>query len=298
MATVMKRTPLIVIVGPTASGKTDTAISLAQAVNGEVICADSRTVYKKLDIGTAKPSDYERRQVPHWGLDLVEPDERFTAAQFQWYAQQKIAEIRARSRIPILVGGSGLYIDGVIYDYQFGPEAQVDLRNELEQKSIIELQDYCINNNIELPKNERNKRHLVRAIEQKGVNHKRNCTIIDTSLIVGITTDRVSLQQRIETRMHTMFAQGVVDEATSAAKTYGWDAPGLTGSIYQIIRKMISNSLQMDIVESMIITRDMQLAKRQMTWFRRNPSIKWHADKIELLEQCQKFINQTATEES
>ena len=111
--------PLVVIVGPTASGKSATAMDVARAFNGEIICADSRTVYKGMDIGTAKPTAEDRAEVQHWGLDLVQPDERFTAADFKFYAQQKIAEIRARGHLPIVVGGTGLYVDGLIFDYQF-----------------------------------------------------------------------------------------------------------------------------------------------------------------------------------
>src|SRR5690606_10027818 len=104
--------PLVVIVGPTASGKSATAMCVAKEFNGEIICADSRTIYRGMDIGTAKPSKQDRTEVPHWGLDLVEPGELFTAADFKYYAQQKIAEIRARGRLPIVVGGTGLYVDG------------------------------------------------------------------------------------------------------------------------------------------------------------------------------------------
>lgn len=118
--------PLIVIVGPTASGKTSVAIELAKRLDGEIICADSRTVYKGMDIGTAKPTAEERAIVPHWGLDLVGPNERFTAADFKDYAVQKIAEIRARGHIPFIVGGTGLYIDSVVFDFDFTRDSRSD----------------------------------------------------------------------------------------------------------------------------------------------------------------------------
>ena len=106
--------PLIVILGPTASGKTGYAINLAQRIDGEIVCADSRTVYRGMDVGTAKPTKCEQEMVPHWGLDLAEPNERFTLYDFQQYAYTKIAEIRGRQHVPMLVGGTGLYIDSVI----------------------------------------------------------------------------------------------------------------------------------------------------------------------------------------
>ena len=118
-ATNLDTTPLVVIAGPTASGKTALAIRLAERYDGEIICADSRTIYKGMDIGTAKPSAEEQARVPHWGLDIVEPGERFTVADFKAYAERKIQEIRERDRIPFLVGGTGLYIDAVIFDFQF-----------------------------------------------------------------------------------------------------------------------------------------------------------------------------------
>lgn len=111
---------VIVILGPTGSGKTGMAVKLAKAINGEVISADSRAIYKGMDVGTAKPSAAEMKGVPHFGLDLVEPGERFTVADFKAYAEEKIAEIRARGHVPIIAGGTGLYIDALVYNYQFG----------------------------------------------------------------------------------------------------------------------------------------------------------------------------------
>jgi len=110
---------VIVILGPTGSGKTGMAVKLAKAINGEVISADSRAIYKGMDVGTAKPSVAEMKGVPHFGLDLVEPGERFTVADFKAYAEEKIAEIRSRGHVPIIAGGTGLYIDALVYDYQF-----------------------------------------------------------------------------------------------------------------------------------------------------------------------------------
>lgn len=113
--------PLIVIVGPTASGKTTLAIELARRLDGEIICADSRTVYKGMDIGTAKPTEEEQLFVPHHLLDVVDPGERFTVADFKRLANEAIIDIIGRGKVPIMVGGSGLYIDAVLFDYKFAP---------------------------------------------------------------------------------------------------------------------------------------------------------------------------------
>lgn len=131
--------PLIIIVGPTASGKTAVAIELAKKLGGEIICGDSRTIYKEMDIGTAKPSVKERDGIPHWGLDLVFPNERFTAIDFKLYTDQKIKEIKGRGNVPILVGGTGLYIDSVIFGFDFTARRDegTDWRVNLRKSSIV-----------------------------------------------------------------------------------------------------------------------------------------------------------------
>lgn len=267
--------PLVVIVGPTASGKTALAIELAKEYAGEIICADSRTVYSGMDIGTAKPTREERAIVPHWGLDLVEPGQRFTAADFKRYALAKIDEIRSRGHTPFLVGGTGLYVDAVLFDYRFGSDIQPEVRAQLEQLTVEQLQKYCIENNIQLPKNQHNKRHLIRAIEQGGANHKRNTDILPNTIVVGITTDRDTLRQRIEARTEQLFANGVVEEAKTLGKKYGWDSEAMTGNIYPIVHRYLLGESTLHEAKQVFATKDWQLAKRQLTWLRRNPYICW-----------------------
>lgn len=271
----IKQPPLVVIVGPTASGKTSLAIELAKKYDGEIICADSRTIYKGMDIGTAKPSSQERAAVVHWGLDLVEPGESFSAADFKNYADDKIADIRRRGRVPFLVGGTGLYVDAVIFNYQFTAVADPILRTQLEQLTVIELQEYCIKNNIELPENRRNKRYLVRAIEQKAINRKRDATIKKNTIVVGIATDRDVLRTRMKERSEQFFDNGVVEEATMLGRKYGWDSEAMTGNVYPLIRSHLEGVLSLAEVKDKITTLDWRLAKRQMTWLRRNPSVNW-----------------------
>ncbi len=267
--------PLVVIVGPTASGKTALAIKLATQFGGEIICADSRTIYKWMDIGTAKPTLTERAQVPHWGLDLVEPTERFTAADFKQYAVKKIAEIRARGHVPFLVGGTGLYVDAVLFDYQFGPPADNTLRRQLEQLTVEQLQEYCIERNVILPENKSNKRYVIRAIEQKSINNKRRNEPISASIIVGIATDRELLRTRIERRAEQLFDDGVVNEAIMLGEKYGWESEAMTGNIYPLVRTYVAGDMTIDEVKNKFTTLDWRLAKRQLTWLRRNPHIQW-----------------------
>lgn len=269
------KTPLIVIVGPTASGKTSLAINLAEIYGGEIICADSRTVYKDMDIGTAKPSYEDCQRVPHWGIDLVYPYEYFSAAEFKQYSLKKIEDIRSRNKIPFLVGGTGLYIDAIVFDYKFGNKSDVKKRTLLEKLTIEELWEYCSKNNIELPDNYNNKRYVIRCIEQGGINNSRKVEINNNIIVVGISTDRDNLRKRIKDRIEQFFDNNVVEEARILGKIYGWDNRAMSGNIYPILHKYIDNEISIEEAKVEIFYRDWHLAKRQMTWFRRNKNIEW-----------------------
>lgn len=269
------KTPLIVIVGPTASGKTSLAINLAEIYGGEIICADSRTVYKDMDIGTAKPSYEDCQRVPHWGIDLVYPYEYFSAAEFKQYSLKKIEDIRSRNKIPFLVGGTGLYIDAIVFDYKFGNKSDVRKRTLLEKLTIEELWEYCSKNNIELPDNYNNKRYVIRCIEQGGINNSRKVEINNNIIVVGISTDRDNLRKRIKDRIEQFFDNNVVEEARILGKIYGWDNRAMSGNIYPILHKYIDNEISIEEAKVEIFYRDWHLAKRQMTWFRRNKNIEW-----------------------
>jgi len=278
--------PLVVIVGPTASGKSAAALEIAERHDGEIICADSRTIYKYMDIGTAKPSKADQSRVPHWGIDLVEPGELFTAADFQAYARLKIDEIRARGRVPILVGGSGLYIDAVILDYEFGPAANKVLRGQLETMTIKQLHAYCVKHNVVQPENRLNKRYLMRAIEQQTINTKRRGQPSPQTLVVGIATDRDVLRERITTRAEHLFAQGMVEEAITLGERYGWESEAMTGNIYKLVRQFERGDISEADLKQEFVTADWQLAKRQLTWFRRHDFITWLP-----VEQIAEFID-------
>jgi tRNA dimethylallyltransferase len=267
--------PLIVIAGPTASGKSSLAMELAQQFGGEIICADSRTIYIGMDIGTAKPSSADRALVPHWGLDLVEPGEYFSVADFKTYALQKISEIRARGHVPFLVGGTGLYIDSVVLDYQFGPPASSELRTQLNNMTIDELYDYSKKHNVKLPENEKNKRYVIRAIESSGSNNSKRLTPIENTIIVGITTDKDVLRQRITDRAEQLFEDGVVQEATLLGEKYGWNSEAMTSNIYRLIHEYLEGRLTMIELNERNSIADWQLAKRQLTWLRRNTFVQW-----------------------
>lgn len=268
--------PLVLVLGPTASGKTSLGIKLAKQYDGEVISADSRAIYRDLSIGTAKPSPEEQDGIPHWGIDLVNPGERFTVADFQQYAHKKIAEIRARGHVPIIVGGTGLYVDAVMYDFEF-PDAgnDVERRADLMAQSLDELYEYCFRNNISLPENKKNKRYVVNNILRNGRTLKRKHELDGNTIVVGISTERDILRARIEARADTIFRDGVIEEAQKAAVKYGWDNEAMTGNIYPLIHAYLEGQLTMGELKQKFIVRDWQLAKRQLTWLKRNEHIYW-----------------------
>ena len=267
--------PLIVIIGPTASGKTSLAIRLAKKYRGEIICADSRTVYRGMNIGTAKPSLEEQQGVSHWGLDLVDPGDSFSVSQFKDYARQKIKEIRSRGNIPFLVGGTGLYIDSVIFDFQFGAKYSKEKRANLQEMTISELQQYCVNHDVALPENSKNKRYLIRAIERAGKKSSGLEVPLSNTIVVGITTGKQLLRQRITDRAKKMFKDGVVEETIELANNSGWCNEAMTGNVYPIIKKLIEKEIDEDQAIREFIVSDVNLVKRQLTWFRRNPFIEW-----------------------
>ena len=271
----MEARPLVVIVGPTASGKTALSIKVAKRYRGEIISADSKAIYKGMDIGAAKPAMNARDGVPHWGFDLVKPGERFTAADFKQYANKKIAEIRRRGHVPVLAGGTGLYVDAVLFDYDFPPESSSEQREQLEQWSLGGLHKYCADNNITLPENSLNKRYVINTILRNGYVLKRRSMPVENTIIVGITTDRDSLRARIVGRTEQLFINGVDDEAKGLAAQYGWESEAMKGNIYPLLRRYHDNELSLDEVKQMSIVKDWRLAKRQLAWFKRNEHINW-----------------------
>lgn len=261
--------PLVVITGPTASGKTSLAIKLAKKYDGEIICADSRTIYKCMDIGTAKPTAEEQSEVTHWGIDLVAPGQRFTVVDFQSYAIDKIQEIRNKGKVPFLVGGTGLYIESVVLDYKFPPVLELEKRAVLESRSVEELKEYCLNNNIFLPENHKNKRHLINAILRKNVAGTKRDNPIDNCIVVVISTDKQTLRRRIAARANTIFSADIIRETRYLGQKFGWTGEAMTGNIYPLIRQYIQGDISQEEAKEKFINLDCQLAKRQTTWFKK-----------------------------
>lgn len=265
---------LLVIVGQTASGKTSLAIKLAEQFDGEIICADSRTVYKGADIGTAKPTELEQKQIRHHLLDIVEVGELFSVADFKRLADEAIADISARGKLPILVGGSGLYIDAVIYNYEFRKTVDDSVRDAFKDATIEELQSELIKRKINIPENSQNKRYLIRSLEA-GSQKITHSEIRKNTLILGLDVDTKDLRCRSIKRTQHMFKDGLVDETRTLGRRFGWDARVLKAPAYVAGHSVIVQSQNEAMAIEQCVALDLKLAKKQRTWFRRNKHIVW-----------------------
>lgn len=282
--------PLIVIIGETASGKTALAIEMAQRFSGEIIAADSRTVYKGMDIGTAKPTIEERGGVPHHLLDVATPDQVFTVADFQRLAKAAIIQVANREHMPFMVGGSGLYVDAVLYDFEFRGPADEEKRKKLQGLSVERLQEMIREQGLPMPENSRNARYLMRTLETAGVQGKRK-PLRPNTLVLGLMIDGDELRQKLARRVDIMVEQGLVDEVRTMAEIYGWDAPGLQAPGYKAFHAYVDGEISLEEAKVLFAQNDSQLAKRQRTWFRRNPGIHWISKKEEAVDLITTFLN-------
>lgn len=260
---------VVVVVGQTASGKSALAMKLAERFNGEIIAADSRTVYKGMDIGTAKPTAEERARMKHHLINVVTPDQTFTAADFQTQAKQAIKDIQSRGKLPIMVGGTGLYIDSVLYGFEFRP-VNPEQRAKLEKLSVEQLQEQIVQQGLDMPNNPANPRHLVRVLESAGSSDVKK-SLKPNYIVVGLAVEPEILRRRIADRVEQMFTQGLPGEVEKLVSEYGWEAPGLTGIGYHEFK----DRSDQEEAKQQIETHTNQYAKRQRTWFKRNPDIQW-----------------------
>ena len=177
--------------------------------------------------------------------------------------------------MPFLVGGTGLYIDSVVFDFRFAAAPDESFRQRLNDMSVSELQKYCKENNVLLPENKNNKRYLVRAIERKNTSTMRYGAPVGTTYVVGITTASDVLRTRIEYRSEQLFANNVVKEATLLGKKYGWKGEAMTGNIYPLVHEYLCGAIDEAELKRRLVVSDWRLAKRQLTWLRRNEHMMW-----------------------
>ena len=265
----------LVIVGSTASGKSSLAMKIAQSKAAEIIAADSRTVYRGLSIGTAKPSSADMEAVPHHMVDVADWSQKYNVSDFQKQAKQAVRDVHARGHLPIIVGGSGLYVDSLIFDYDFSPPAETGVRSELEQKSTEELQQLVLDRGLNLPENARNRRYLVRVLEGASQHQRDRSNAVSGFLVIGLLPPRDVLEGRIRKRLTVMLEEGLLKEVEEAYRLYPAGSEPLKGNIYRSLLDYFEGKGDLDDGLEDFVRRDMRLAKKQATWFRRNKNITW-----------------------
>ncbi len=276
---------IIAIVGATASGKTTYSIELAKQIDGEIISADSRLVYKGFDVTCAKPTIEEREGIPHYMLDIVEPEVDYSAGLYAQDAKKAVYKILAKGKTPIIVGGTGLYFRLLLENYNM-PEAKpnYELRENLKQEETSTLYEILMRSDEEGAKtidpNDRKK--IIRAIEivqtsGKPLSEARSIGGEGEFEVewIGKNFPRSILYERIDKRVEIMLECGMVDETKFLLKKHG-RIPNLTDTIgYREILRYLDGEMTLDEALTLLKQNSRNYAKRQLTWFRRNPLIKW-----------------------
>lgn len=289
---------IIVITGPTAVGKTKMSIELAKKLNGEIINADSMQIYQGLDIGTAKVTSAEKETIPHYLLDIKNPQELYTVYDYQKDARQVIKDIQNRQKTPILVGGTGLYIKAALYDYQFSTEEkQFDYTALNNQELLDKIKKYKIDINFDI----QNRRRLIRVLtklENNTYNNNENAHILYPDVyFIGLTTNRELLYSKINERVDEMFTAGLMSEVK---KFYdqGINSKALkTGIGYKELYDYFSGKITLEECKELIKQRSRKYAKRQYTFFNHQLPIKWfnvnYNNFNETINEVLKYIEKT-----
>lgn len=250
-------------------------MELARRLNGEIVCADSQTLRKRMDIGTAKPSISDQQEIKHHLLDVIEPYERFSVAMFKEMANEAIEDIKSRGKLPIVVGGTGLYIDALFYDFNVTVDSKnSEYKNELENMSVLNLQKIIVDKNYPMPKNENNPRHLVGVILREGKVNENFKPILNARIYGLLPEDNV-IKSRITARVNVMFESGLVNEVEGLIEEYGQPPAKLDAICYPIINRLINGEIDQTEAKRLFIQADWQYARRQKSWFKRNKNIVW-----------------------
>jgi tRNA dimethylallyltransferase len=291
--------PLIVILGPTASGKSNLAIKLAKKFNGEIVSADSRQIYQEMDIGTAKITKEEMAGIPHYLIDIIKPNQEFTLAQFKKKAVKIIKDIQKRGKLPFLVGGTGLYIQAVVDNLQI-PEVKPnkELRANLEKQTNQELYDQLKKLD---PKaleviDINNKRRMIRALEvclttkKPFSQQKQKGAPLFNILQIGLKPDKETLKKRIYQRTEKMLKAGLIEEVKKLVKKYSPNLPSMSGIGYQEIIQYLQGKITLEQAKELIKVHTRQYAHRQIIWFKRDQRIYW----IKNYSEAKKLVKKLA----
>ena len=299
-------TPLIILTGPTAVGKTDLSIQLAKAVDAEIVSADSMQIYKYMDIGSAKVTEEEMQGVKHYLVDEIEPDMPFSVSEYKRMAEEYIDEISSRGKNVIVTGGTGLYLNSLIYDMDFGKsdanqELREELKKELEENGPVYMYEKLVSLDKEAAEriHPNNTKRVIRAIEVAMSGEKMNDFSKDLRynkkyrpIIIVLNRDRQALYDRINLRVDIMLKNGLIEEVKGLLeKGYTKDMISMQGIGYKEIIKYFEGEYTLDEAIEIIKRDSRRYAKRQLTWFRRYEDAKWfEIDKFDSAEELKDAV--------
>lgn len=281
---------VIVLIGPTAVGKTKLSIELAKTLNAEIISGDSMQVYRGLDIGTAKITMEEAEGIPHHLIDIKEPDEPFSAAEFQDLVRKEITKIHSRGKIPLIVGGTGLYIQSVIYDYHFTEEkSDFTIREQLEELVEKEGIDFLYNRLKKIDQESaeqihpNNVRRVIRALEiyettgktKSEYLHNQSKQLIYDVALIGLTMEREELYKRINNRVDSMMEAGLLQEVKALFDKGIRDCSSIQAIGYKELYAYLDGKITLEDAVNQLKQNSRRYAKRQLTWFRNKMDVKW-----------------------
>lgn len=287
----MKKEKVVVICGPTASGKTALSIELAKKINGEIVSCDSMQIYKEMDIGTAKTTKEEMQGIKHYMLDIISPEERYSVADYKKEAKNAIREILKKGKTPIVVGGTGLYVDSLIYEIEY-PNIEFD--EEYRKKLEIQVEKEGLENLYEQAKkidpeaikkiSQNDKKRIIRILEiyhATGYNkteQERKSREKEPEFdykVYGLNMPREKLYKRIDLRVDIMIKQGLIEEVEKIYKKYSKFPTAMQGLGYKEVVEYLNNNLTKEEMIEKIKQETRRYAKRQMTWFRKNKQTIW-----------------------
>lgn len=290
-ANIQEKNTVYVIVGPTASGKSKLAVELAKKIDGEIISADSMQIYKDMDIGTAKVTAEEMQGIKHYMLDIVSPNERYSVSNYKKQAEQAIEEILQKGKTPIIAGGTGLYVDSLIYGIEFqDEEIDTEYREQLnkiaEEQGLKELYEQAkkIDPEAMIKISENDKKRIIRVLE---IYHKTGKTKTEIEKesrkngvkynykVFAISLDRPKLYEKIEQRVDKMIEQGLVEEVKNIQQKYLEFPTAMQGLGYKEVVEYLENKISKEEMIEKIKKETRHYAKRQLTWFRKNKETKW-----------------------
>ena len=299
----MDKPKVIVICGPTASGKTKLSIELAKQINGEIISCDSMQVYKDMNIGTAKPTTEEMQGIKHYLIDYVSPTKRYSVSDYKKDAKKAINEIIAKNKVPIIVGGTGLYIDSLIYEIEY-PEIEFDeqyrnkLEKEVEEKGLLELYEKAkeIDSEAIQKISKTDKKRILRILEIYHSTGKTKTELEKQSRqkepefeyhVYALSWDRDILYQRINKRVDMMIEQGLIQEVEEITKKYKTFPTAMQGLGYKEVVEYLDGKITKEEMIEKIKKETRRYAKRQLTWFRKNKQTIW----LDAMQDIQNNIN-------